>query len=59
MIGLDPGRLRWRLLVVNLAVAASGVLAVAAGVWLAAPRAFEDAANMTGSGGMMAGRGPA
>jgi two-component system, OmpR family, sensor histidine kinase BaeS len=55
--GFDPGRLRWRLLAANLAVAAAGVVAVAAGVWLAAPRAFDDAVgHMGGSGtGMMGG----
>jgi two-component system, OmpR family, sensor histidine kinase BaeS len=51
--GPDFGRLRWRLLVANLCVAAAGVVAVAAGVWLAAPRAFETAMGMSGSGGMM------
>lgn len=61
----DFGRIRWRLLVANLAVAAAGVVAVAAGVWFAAPRAFDDAmghaggttggmgSGMMGSGGMM------
>lgn len=57
MNGPDFGRLRWRLLAANLAVAAAGVLAVAAGVWLAAPRAFESAMGMGGSGGMMGGSG--
>jgi signal transduction histidine kinase len=56
--GIDPGRLRWRLLAANLAVAAAGVIAVVAGVWVAAPRAFEDAmGHMGGSGGMMGGTG--
>jgi two-component system sensor histidine kinase BaeS len=57
--GFDPGRLRWRLLAANLAVAAAGVVAVVAGVWLAAPRAFDDAVgHMGGSGvGMMGGAG--
>lgn len=57
----DPGRLRWRLLASNLAVAAAGVVAVAAGVWLAAPRAFDDAMGHlgapAGTGGMMGGPG--
>lgn len=53
----DFGRLRWRLLAANLAVATAGVAAVVAGVWLAAPRAFEDAMGMRGSGGMMGGSG--
>ena len=57
MSGFDPGRLRWRLLAANLAVAAAVVLAVTAGVWLAAPRAFESAMGMGGSGGMMGGSG--
>ncbi|MHB8960266.1 MAG: HAMP domain-containing sensor histidine kinase [Candidatus Limnocylindrales bacterium] len=58
MSGIDLGRLRWRLLAANLAVAAAGVLAVAAGVWLAAPRAFESAMGMGGpGGGMMGGAG--
>ena len=56
MSRLDLGRLRWRLLVTNLAVAAAGVLAVSAGVWLAAPGAFDDAMRRMGdSGGMMGG----
>ncbi len=53
----DLGRLRWRLLAANLAVAGAGIIAVVAGVWLAAPRAFEDAVGMRGSGGMMGGSG--
>jgi signal transduction histidine kinase len=53
----DLGRLRWRLLAANLAVAAAGVVAVAVGVWLAAPLAFDDAMGMGGSGGMMGGSG--
>ncbi len=58
MSGIDVGRLRWRLLAANLAVAAAGVLAVAAGVWLAAPRAFETAMGTGGpGGGMMGGAG--
>jgi len=55
--GPDFGRLRWRVLATNLAVAAAGVVAVAAGVWLTAPRAFESAMGMAGSGGMMGGSG--
>lgn len=43
MSGPDPGRLRWRLLAANLTAAGAGIVAVAAGVWLAAPRAFDDA----------------
>lgn len=58
----DLGRLRWRVLAANLAVAAAGVAAVALGVWLAAPRAFEGAMGrsgmMGGSGGMMGGGSP-
>ena len=50
----DFGRLRWRLLAANLAVATAGVAAVVAGVWLAAPRAFDEAMGMRG-GGMMGG----
>jgi two-component system sensor histidine kinase BaeS len=53
----DFGRLRWRLLAANLAVATAGIVAVIAGVWLAAPRAFESAMGMRGSGGMMGGPG--
>jgi len=53
----DFGRLRWRLLGANLAVAAAGVTAVAAGVWLAAPRAFDNAMGMRAVGGMMGGSG--
>jgi two-component system sensor histidine kinase BaeS len=52
----DFGRLRWRLLAANLVVAAAGAAAVAVGVWLAAPRAFEDAmgfGGMMGNGGML------
>ena len=52
----DPGRLRWRLLAANLAVAAAVVVAVSAGVWLTAPGAFENATGM-GAGGMMGGSG--
>jgi signal transduction histidine kinase len=51
----DFGRLRWRLLAANLAVATAGVAAVVAGVWLAAPRAFESAMGMRGGGWMMGG----
>ncbi len=58
----ELGRLRWRLLAANLAVAAAGVAAAAAGVWLAAPGAFSDAMGRAGmmgagSGGMMGGQG--
>ena len=58
----ELGRLRWRLLAANLAVAAVGVGAVALGVALAAPGAFNDAmvrAGMMGAGqgGMMGGPG--
>lgn len=52
----DLARLRWRLLAANLGVAAAVIVAIAAGVWLAAPGAFEDAmGGMSGSmsGGMM------
>lgn len=54
----DFGRLRWRLLAANLVVAGAGVVAVVAGVWLAAPSAFENAMGMhgvtgAGMGGMM------
>ncbi|MEO5965847.1 MAG: ATP-binding protein [Candidatus Limnocylindrales bacterium] len=59
MSRFDPSRLRWRLLAANLAVAGAGVIAVAAGVWLAAPRAFDDAMGRTdgvmNGGGMMGG----
>ncbi len=59
MSGPDLGRLRWRLLAANLSVAGAGVTAAVAGVWLAAPRAFEDAMGqngmMGGSVGMMGG----
>ena len=51
----DFGRLRWRLLAANLAVATAGVGAVVAGVWLAAPRAFDAAMGMRGGDGMMGG----
>ena len=57
MSGPDFGRLRWRLLGANLAVAAAGVAAVAAGVWLAAPGAFDNAMGGAGMGG--AGMGSA
>jgi two-component system sensor histidine kinase BaeS len=56
----DFGRLRWRLLAANLAVAAAGIVAVIAGVSLAAPRAFEDAMGHmggTGGGSMMGSSG--
>jgi two-component system sensor histidine kinase BaeS len=58
----ELGRLRWRLLAANLVVAAVGVGAVALGVALAAPGAFNNAmgrAGMMGSspGGMMGGAG--
>ena len=60
MSGPDFGRLRWRLLGANLAVAAAGVAAAAAGVWLAAPGAFDSAmggAGMRGAGMAGAGQG--
>lgn len=60
MSGPDFGRIRWRLLAANLAVAAAGVVAVVVGVWLAAPRAFDDAMGRNGMGGggsMMGGPG--
>jgi signal transduction histidine kinase len=47
----DFGRLRWRLLAANLAVAGGGVVAVVAGVRLAALSAFEDAMDMHGAMG--------
>jgi two-component system sensor histidine kinase BaeS len=53
MRGRDLGSIRWRLLAANLVVAGAGVVAVAAGVWLAAPAAFENAMGM--GGGMMGG----
>lgn len=53
----DLGRLRWRLLAANLAVATAGIAAVMVGVWVVAPRAFEDAMGMSGSGGMRGGTG--
>ncbi len=57
----DLGRLRWRLLAANLAVAAAAVAAITLGVWLAAPLAFESAmgrnGTVGGSGGMMGGTG--
>jgi two-component system sensor histidine kinase BaeS len=55
----DLGRLRWRLLAANLAVAAAGVVVVAASVWLAAPSRFDDMMAMRGPGGMMGGGVPA
>ena len=57
MTGPDFGRLRWRLLAANLAVATAGIAAVVAAVSLAAPRAFEQAMGMRGTGGMMGGNG--
>jgi two-component system sensor histidine kinase BaeS len=62
MMRLELGRLRWRLLAANLAVAAAGVTAAAVGVWLAAPGAFADAMGRAGmmgggQGGMMGGTG--
>ena len=57
MTAPDFGRLHWRLLAANLAVAAAGVAAVSLGVWLAAPRAFDSAMGQMGSG--MMGGGPA
>jgi two-component system, OmpR family, sensor histidine kinase BaeS len=56
MSGPDFGRIRWRLLAANLAVAAAGVVAVVVGVWLAAPRAFDAAMGYAG-GGMGGGMG--
>lgn len=57
----DPGLVRWRILAATLAVAAAGATAVALGVWIAAPRAFESAMGRMSdgdpSGGMMGGRG--
>ena len=55
MSGPDFGLLHWRLLAANLAAAGAGMVAVAAGVWLAAPQAFERAMGSTG--GMGAGMG--
>jgi len=55
MIRPDLGRIRWRLLAANLVVAAAGVATVAAGVWLTAPAAFDNAMGM--GGGMMGGTG--
>jgi two-component system sensor histidine kinase BaeS len=57
MTAPDFGRLRWRLLAANLAVATAGIVAVVAGVALAAPRAFDEAMGMRGSGGMTGGSG--
>lgn len=51
----DFGRIRWRLLAANLAVAGAAVVAVTAGVWLAAPSAFENAMGMRGMGAGMSG----
>jgi two-component system sensor histidine kinase BaeS len=53
MSGPDLGRIRWRLLIANLVVAGAAVVAVAAGVWLTAPSAFDQAMGM--GGGMMGG----
>jgi signal transduction histidine kinase len=47
----DLGRIRWRLLAANLAAAGAGIVAVAAGVWLAAPAAFENAMGVGGGMG--------
>lgn len=52
----DFGRIRWRLLAANFAVAAVAVLAITVGVLLAAPRAFEESMGGMGMGqgiGMM------
>ena len=55
----DLSRIRWRLLAANLVVSGAGVAAVVAGVWLAAPTAFQNAMGMSGAmmgagtGGMM------
>ena len=51
----DLGRLRWRLLLGNLLVAAAGAGAVALGVSVSAPGAFDNAmgAGAAGMGGMM------
>ena len=53
----DFGRLRWRLLAANLAVATAGIMAIVAGVAFAAPRAFDEAMGMRAGGGMMGGAG--
>lgn len=53
----DLGRLRWRLLAANLTVALVAVLAVAGGVWLAAPRASEAAMGGMGMDSGMMGSG--
>lgn len=53
----DFGRLRWRLLAANLAVATVGIMAIVAGVAFAAPRAFDEAMGMRAGGGMMGGAG--
>ncbi len=56
-MSVDPGRLRWRLLIGNLLVAGAGAVTVMVGVSLAAPRAFEhamgDQGGMAGMGTMM------
>ncbi len=49
----DLGAIRWRLLAANLVAAGAGVVAVAIGVWLVAPAAFENAMGM--GGGLGAG----
>jgi two-component system sensor histidine kinase BaeS len=54
--GPDLGRLHWRLLAANLVAAGAGVVAVAAGVWIAAPQAFDQAMGTMG-GGMGSGMG--
>ncbi len=46
----DFGRLRWRLLAANLAVATVGIVAVIAAAWLVAPAAFEDAMGHAAGG---------
>ena len=51
------GLLRWRLLAANLTVALVAVIAVAGGVWLAAPRAFEAAMGGMGMNSGMMGSG--
>ena len=53
----DLGRLRWCLLAANLSVATVGIAAVMFGVWVVAPRAFEDAMGMSSSRSMMGGSG--
>ena len=55
MKGFDPASLRWRLLAGNLLVAGAGVAAVAIGVSVYAPGAFDNAMGpgMGGMGAMM------